>query len=65
MFIRLRWGYIDFNNPNYEKSRSVKDFCRWVDNRFIFKTTKWEDYNRSSKKDMIEDNNLFMLLEEK
>lgn len=58
-------GYIDFNNPNYEKSRSVKDFCRWVDNRFIFKTTKWEDYNRSSKKEIIEDNNLFTILEEK
>lgn len=39
-------GYIDFNDPHYKKSQSVKDFCRWVDNRFIFKTTKWEDYKK-------------------
>lgn len=39
-------GYIDYNDPSYEKSQSVKDFCRWCDNRFVFKKCKWEDYNK-------------------
>lgn len=37
-------GYIDFNNPDYEKSRSVKDFSRWCNNRFIFKSCTWDEY---------------------
>ncbi len=38
-------GYIDFNNPKQERSKSVKDFQRWV-NRHIFKTVRFEDYNK-------------------
>lgn len=37
-------GYIDYSNPHYEKSRSVKDFCRWVNHKAIFESVKWEDY---------------------
>jgi hypothetical protein len=36
-------GYIDFDNPKHEKSRSVRDFSRWV-NRHIFKKVKFEHY---------------------
>lgn len=39
-------GYIDFYDPKYEKSKSVKDFCRWVNMKATFKTVKWEDYKR-------------------
>ena len=31
-------GYIDFEDPTYQKSKSVKDFARWCNNRFIFKS---------------------------
>lgn len=31
-------GYIDFKNSNYEKSQSVKDFCRWVNMKATFKS---------------------------
>jgi len=36
-------GFIDFDNPKHEKSRSVRDFARWV-NRHIFKKVRFEDY---------------------
>ena len=36
-------GYIDFDNPNHEKTKSVKQFQRWV-NRFYFKKIDFEDY---------------------
>lgn len=39
-------GYIDFDDTKYEKSKSVKDFCRWVNMKATFKTVKWEDYKR-------------------
>lgn len=38
--------YMDFNNPNYKKSKSCKDFARWCNNRYIFKSCKWEEYNK-------------------
>ena len=37
-------GYIDFDDPKYEKSKSVKDFCRWVNMKATFKSVKWEEY---------------------
>lgn len=37
-------GYIDFENPKHQKSKSVKDFCRWVNMKATFKTVKWEEY---------------------
>ena len=40
-------GYLDFNDPNYKKSKSVIDFCRWCNNKFIFKKTTWENYSTS------------------
>lgn len=39
-------GYIDFNNPNYKRTQSVKDFVRWCDNRFIFKSCTYEEYKK-------------------
>lgn len=39
-------GYINFDDPNYEKSKSVRDFCRWVNMKAIFKSVAWEDYKR-------------------
>jgi hypothetical protein len=37
-------GYIDFNNPKHTKTRSVRDFCRWVNMKATFKSVSWEDY---------------------
>ena len=37
-------GYINFDDPNHTKTQSVNDFCRWVNNKFVFKKTSWEDY---------------------
>ena len=42
-------GYIDFDSPNKEKSKSVKDFSRWCNNRFIFKSCSWQEYRESRK----------------
>lgn len=39
-------GYIDFNNKNYEKEQDVKDFCRWVNRKQIFKKTSWDSYKQ-------------------
>lgn len=39
-------GYIDYDNPKYEKSKSVKDFCRWVNMKATFKSCTWDEYNR-------------------
>lgn len=53
-------GYINFYDPNYTKSKSVMDFCRWVDNKFIFKKTTWNEYNTSIKKlDYKQGNTIF------
>lgn len=37
-------GYIDVNDSSYKKTREVKDFCRWVNMKAIFKSISWEDY---------------------
>lgn len=42
-------GYIDFNDKNWKKTKSVKDFARWCNNRFIFKTCSWEEYKNRNK----------------
>lgn len=46
-------GYINFEDPNYTKSKSVIDFCRWVNNKAIFKSTPWEKYKTSIRKKRI------------
>lgn len=43
-------GYINFDDPKWQKSRSVKDFSRWCNNRFVFKTCSWEEYKKSKEK---------------
>jgi hypothetical protein len=40
-------GYVDFNDPNYQKHRTVKDFCRWVNMKSTFESCSWEKYKRS------------------
>lgn len=40
-------GYIDFGNPAYEKPQEIKDFCRWVNIKSIFKTIPWHEYKRN------------------
>jgi hypothetical protein len=42
-------GYIDFNNPNYKKTDSIIQFCRWVNHKAIFKTTKLEEYGHQTE----------------
>lgn len=42
-------GYIDFKNKYYEKSKSVKEFCRWVNRKELFKTCKFNDYKKIKK----------------
>jgi hypothetical protein len=44
-------GYINFDDPKWEKSRSVKDFSRWCNNRFIFKSCSWEEYKNRKRSD--------------
>lgn len=44
-------GYINFEDPNHKKSKSVIDFCRWVNNKFVFKKTTWEQYDTSNRKE--------------
>jgi len=44
-------GYIDFDNPNYKKTKDVKDFCRWVNMKACFKSCTWNEYkNRRVKR---------------
>lgn len=42
-------GYINFDDPKWEKSRSVKDFARWCNNRFVFKSCTWEEYKKGKE----------------
>lgn len=37
-------GYIDFNNPNYQKPKEISKFCRWVNMKSCFKSCEWKDY---------------------
>ena len=39
-------GYIDFNNPQYKKSKEIKDFCRWVNMKATFKSVSWDEYKK-------------------
>lgn len=39
-------GYVDYNNPNHEKSKSVKAFCRWVNMKAAFKSYTWDEYKK-------------------
>jgi hypothetical protein len=43
-------GYINYNDKNYKKSQSVKDFCRWVNHKAIFKSCTFEEYRKERKK---------------
>lgn len=56
-------GYINFDDPNHTKSKSVIDFCRWCNNKFVFKKTTWEEYNPSKKEEYKQETNLFDLIE--
>ena len=42
-------GYIDYNDKNWQKSKSVKDFCRWVNHKAIFKSCTFEEYKKGEK----------------
>lgn len=56
-------GYINFDDPNYKKSKIVTDFCRWVNNKYVFKTTTWEKYTPSKpKEEYNQDLDMFILL---
>lgn len=39
-------GYVNFEDPKWTKSQSVKDFCRWVNDKAIFKTIDWQHYKK-------------------
>ena len=39
-------GYMDFNNPKYERTQEVKDFCRWVNMKAVFNTCTWNEYKK-------------------
>ena len=39
-------GYINFDDPNYQKSKKIKDFCRWVNRKKLFKSCSWKEYNK-------------------
>ncbi len=43
-------GYVDFNNPNYQKPQEIKDFCRWVNMKATFKSCTWDEYKKRSIK---------------
>lgn len=38
--------YINFDDPTWEKSRSCRRFARWCNNRFLFKSCTWGDYQK-------------------
>ena len=42
-------GYMDYNDPTYQKSKSVVDFCRWVNRKQIFKTCTWDEYKGGTR----------------
>ena len=39
-------GYMDYNDPSYQKTQEVKDFCRWVNMKATFKSCTWEEYRK-------------------
>jgi hypothetical protein len=38
-------GYIDYNNSKFKKTKQIKDFCRYVNHKAIFRTCEWNEYN--------------------
>lgn len=42
--------YQNFNDPNWKRSKQAMHFARWCNNRFIFKSCTWEEYESSRKK---------------
>ena len=40
-------GYIDFDDPSYQKPQEIKDFCRWVNAKSIFKSCTWKEYKEN------------------
>lgn len=57
--VNLIWGlkaypfvmpYVDYNQNKREIPRDIKDFARWCNNRFIFKSTTWEKYKGENRK---------------
>ena len=36
--------YRDFNNKDYKADITTRQFARWCNNRFIFKSSTWEEY---------------------
>ena len=38
--------YVDFNNPEYVKSRDCRRLARWCNNRVLFKSCTFEDYRK-------------------
>lgn len=56
-------GYINFDDPNHKKSKSVIDFCRWVNSKCIFKKTTWEEYKPNpAKKEYEQETTLLDML---
>ena len=59
--VNLIWGkckaypfimpYVDYNDNKREIPRDIKDFARWCNNRFIFKSSTWEEYKQNYKKE--------------
>lgn len=41
--------YQDFNNSKDQRQKDCKDFARWCNNRFIFKSCNWEDYRKGKE----------------
>lgn len=41
--------YQDFNNPNYKPAFTTRQFARWCNNRFIFKSCTFEEYKKRQK----------------
>lgn len=39
-------GYIDYSDPKYKPPKEIKDFCRYVNRKEIFKSTTWGEYKR-------------------
>ena len=42
--------YVDFNDTKREIPRDIKDFARWCNNRFVFKSCTWEEYKQIKEK---------------
>ena len=43
-------GYINFSDKSFKKEKEVKQFCRWVNKKQIFKSVSWENYRKGKIK---------------